>query len=150
MKRRTNKVVIGLMAATMILGSVSTTVTCMANNYTDTAYDFYCNGDGSDWATKARNKMDNSDSYIRSTSGVHLSYQAKGKKGLASGQWGDPFVCDYFTSVRIIEPNKRVYFSNKCRNYGISTTYLTLASSDHKARPYKGVWSPDNCSGYGL
>ena len=150
MKKRTNKIVIGLMAAVMIWGSVSSTVTCMANNYKDTKYDFYCNGDGSDWATKVRNKEDGSFSYIKSKAGVHLSYQAKAKKGLKAGDFGDPFICDYLTSVRVIEPNHSLYFPNKCRDSKIYTTYLTLSSSYHKARTYSGVWSPDNCSGYGL
>lgn len=150
MKKRTNKIIIGLMATVMILGNVSSTVTCMANNYKDTHYDFYCCDDGADSATKVRNKLDNSYSYIKSTTGVHLKYQAKAKNGLKDGQWGDPFICDYFTGVRTIEPNHSCYFPNNCRNKKIYTTYLTLASSDHKARTYKGVWSPDNCSGYGL
>lgn len=122
----------------------------LANNYTDKEFEFNYNGDGSDIATKARNKTDNTYTYVRSlddSDGV-LGVGAAAKSTILSGDQGDPFSYGYCTERYRIEVGNRKYFQNDAHKEGYAATYLVMASGDHKAHYYHGKWSPDNCSGY--
>jgi len=122
----------------------------LANNYKDEAYDFYYHGDGSDVPSLARNKEDDTYTYVRSkdTSEGVLGVGAAAKKGVKKDTFGDPFNYDYCTDRYRIDIGNRKYFENLSHKKGYKTTYLVMASGDHKAHNYYGVWSPDNISGY--
>lgn len=107
-------------------------------------------GDGSDLATTARRKSDNTYTYVYSTnSTATINVAAEAKDGIVNGDKGDPFDYDYITSVYQIAPGNRKYFPNKAKKKGFSATYLALSTADHKSHRIVGKWSPDNISGYG-
>lgn len=62
---------------------------------------------------------------------------------------GDPFGYEYSTSWHTLSAGKCDYFKNNAHKLGYSATYLSMSSTDHKKHTYKGVWSPDNMSGFG-
>ncbi|MDD6071575.1 MAG: hypothetical protein PUC12_12315 [Clostridiales bacterium] len=145
------KVVFFLM---MVLGVGIFAITgkfAFANNYTDTTFEFTYSGDGSDVATTARNKTDNTYTYVRSLEDSEgtLNVAAAAKSGITSGEQGDPFSYGYVTDWYQIKASNRKYFPNDAHKKGYSATYLCMSSSDHKSHYYHGKWSPDNCSGYG-
>ena len=138
-------VVVALVAIASNTGNIVS-----ANNYEDEVFYFDYNGDGSDIPTKARKKTDNTYTYVRSlddSEGI-LGVGAAAKKGIKEGDEGDPFSYDYCTDRYRIAIGSRKYFENKAYAKGFSTTYLVMASGDHKPHYYHGKWSPDNISGY--
>lgn len=139
-----------MLAAVVIIGS-KTGIIAQANNYTDTAFSFDYNGDGSDITTVARSKTDNTYSYVKSNSNSNgtMNVAAEAKTGIVSGQYGDPFGYGYCTSWYSVAKGNYKYFPNSAHSLGYSATYLAISSSDHLAHHFEGVWSPDNISGYG-
>lgn len=140
------KLIIGFMCLTML---APTAANVFANNSTDTAFTVPYSGDGSDFAIKARAKKDNTYTYVKLNSGAKFQFAAQAKKGIKAGDYGDPFGYDYSTSWHTLSAGKCDYFKNKAHKLGYSATYLSMSSSDHKKHTYKGVWSPDNMSGFG-
>lgn len=131
-----------------VTGMVATTgQVASANEWKDTKFDFYYNEDGSDVATKARNKTDNSKSYVKcgASNPCKLNVCGAAKTGVRAGSYGDAFDYDYSTNVYQVAAGKSKYFTNNSKKY--KTTYLLLSTTDHLAHTMRGVWSPDNCSG---
>lgn len=141
------KGLVAIMALVIIVSSTSMIVN--ANNNTNTVFNVSYNGDGSDYSIKARAKEDNTYTYIKLNSGAKFQFAAQAKKGINSGDWGDPFNYGYSTAWHTLDAGKSFYFPNNAHKKGYSATYLTMSSSDHMAHTYKGVWSPDNLSGFG-
>lgn len=139
------------MMATLVIVGLETGTIALANNYTDTPYNFDYNGDGSDVTTVARSKTDNTYSYVRSSdnSDGTMGFAAQAKSGITDGQWGDPFSYSYSTSWYSLQRGYRKYFPNDAHRLGYSATYLSMNSVDHLPHHFEGVWSPDNISGYG-
>lgn len=142
------KIVITTMCTTMLLSNAST-MFVNANNSDDKAFSVSYSGDGSDFAIKARAKEDNTYTYVRLDSGAKFQFAAQAKHGINAGDYGDPFTCGYSTDWHTLGAGKRTYIPNKAHAKGYSATYLSMSSTDHKAHTYKGVWSPDNRSGFG-
>lgn len=122
-----------------------------ANNYKDAPFDFIYNGDGSDYAIKARQKVDNTYSYVNlsSSSDGTMNVSPAAKEGIGQAEWGDALNPDYCGGLYQVKPGYRKYFPNDAHKRGFFTTYLLLSSYDHKVHYFNGKWSPDNCSGYG-
>lgn len=139
-----------MIATLVVIGSKTSTI-AQANNYTDTAFSFNYNGDGSDVTTIARSKTDNTYTYVRSSTNSNgtMNVAAEAKAGITSGQYGDPFGYTYCTSWYQIISGNRKYFPNSAHSLGYSATYLAISSADHLVHHFEGVWSPDNISGYG-
>lgn len=133
-------------AVAILAGGVSS---LSANNWRDTEWTFDYNGDGSDVATEAREKEDNTYSYVRNDCNVTINASAKAKKGLAAGEPGIPMSATYSTKVYQVAGGQRKYFPNDAHRKGYETTFFVTSSADHGAHYIYGVWSPDNCSGYG-
>lgn len=132
----------------VLAGNVEAT---SANNWGDTYFEFNYNGDGSDVVTEAREKQDNTYTYVKSLSDCEcrMNVAAQAKEGLENGDPGTPFTYDYCTSWYQVSVGGRKYFPNNAHKLGYETTYLALSSTDHQAHYLHGKWSPDNCSGYG-
>ena len=126
---------------------VTTGQIASANEWKDTRFDFHYNGDGSDVATIARYKTDNTKSYVRceASNPCKLNVNGAAKTGVKAGDDGDPFGYEYITSMYQVAPGNCKYFPNNSKRYG--ATYLLLSTADHRAHTMRGVWSPDNCSG---
>lgn len=133
-------------AVAVLAGSLSP---ISANNWEDTAWEFHYNGDGSDVATEARNKEDNTYSYVRNDSTVTINAACGAKKGLVDGDAGVPMSATYTTSYYQVAAGQKKYFPNDAHKKGYATTFLITSSADHGAHYIHGYWSPDNCSGYG-
>ena len=145
------KVLMGVMCLTI---AASMTGFVKANNNKDSAFTVPYSGDGSDVATKARAKKDNTYTYVKLNSGAKFQFWAEGKKGINDGDMGNPFSYDYSTPRHTLSAGKCVYIPNKVRSVKVNgkrltATYLAISSSDHGKHTYKGVWSPDNLSGFG-
>lgn len=136
-------------AMLVVIAASNSMMIASANNNTDTTYKVSYNGDGSDTSIKARAKKDNTHTYVKLNSGAKFQFAAQAKSGINGGDWGDPFSYEYSTGWYTLGAGKSIYIPNKAHKKGYSSTYLTMSSSDHKAHTYKGVWSPDNRSGYG-
>ncbi len=120
-----------------------------ANNSDDKEYDINIAGDGSDMSTTAQPKEDNTYTYVRHDKGKAFKFAAQAKRGIKRDEFGDPNCHDYSSEWHTLDAGKRIYIKNDTYKKKIANTYLTLCSTDHKAHTYKGVWSPDNMSGFG-
>ncbi len=133
-------------AVAVLAGGVSS---ISANNYRDTEWKFYYNGDGSDVATTARNKEDNTYSYVRNDSEVTINAACGANKNIKDKQDGIPMAATYTTWYYQVGSGERKYFPNDAHKEGYSATFLITSSADHGEHYIHGYWSPDNCSGYG-
>ncbi|MCX4269958.1 MAG: hypothetical protein OSJ62_15045 [Lachnospiraceae bacterium] len=133
-------------AVAVLAGGVSS---ISANNWEDTRWAFHYNGDGSDVATKARDKEDNTYSYVRNDSEVTINAACGAKEGINAGDYGIPMAATYTTWYYQVGSGERKYFPNDAHEEGYSATFLITSSADHNEHYIHGYWSPDNCSGYG-
>lgn len=140
------KILMGVMCLTIV---ASITGIVKANNNKDSAFTVPYSGDGSDFAIRARAKKDNTYTYVKLNSGAKFQCWAEAKRGINDGDMGDPFSYEYSTSRHTLSPGKCMYFPNAAHKKGFKATYLAISSSDHGKHTYKGVWSPDNLSGFG-
>ncbi len=121
-----------------------------ANNWKDKKFDFCYRGNGSDASSKARNKVDNSKSYVRldKKSKYNLYVNARAKKGLKDGDYGDTFSGIDTSGVYLLKPGHYQYFNNSAHKKGYKATYLIMWPELCVNNVwFYGVWSPDNCSG---
>ena len=143
LKRVLATVAIGVIA----VGSRGMVNSALANNYTDTAFGFDYNGDGSDLSTEMRSKTDSSATYVfnNASGSATISVAVAGVKKYSS--YASPFASEYLGNYYSVKPGNRKYMPNSMYPT-YKWAYLVMASSDHQAHHLSGKWSPDNCSGY--
>ncbi len=124
----------GMMAVSQIGG----TAIIYANNCSDTAYSHTYNGDGSDYYTAARAKKDKSASYVNNN--------GKGTHGITAAVSNGSY--HVYSSYYKIKAGNRKYMKNTVYQKGYRSARIAMAVSSGRKGLMKGVWSPDNCSGY--
>lgn len=131
-------------AAMVILAGISVTQVSgntgvwAKGNYTDTSFAKKYNGDGSDYYTSSRAKQNTTASYVNNNgSDTHQITAA-----VSNGSYK---ICSsYYT----IKAGNRKYIKNQVYQKGGRSARIAMAPSSGKKVMMRGVWSPDNCSGY--
>lgn len=149
-KKNNGKAMILFYALVITIGGLSfSNKMVSANNCADKTFTFNYSGDGSDYTSRARTKMDQSHTYVKNntSSKATLSVAAEAKEGVKNGEYGSPFNYTYSTAWHNIKVGKCLYFKNKLpKRY--KTTYLAMSSVNHGAYHYSVTWSPDNKLGF--
>lgn len=136
-KKMVAMMMLGMLTVSQLVGSAAV----YANNYKDSSYSFDYNGDGSDVYTSKRRKMDSSAAYINNSgSGTHSV-----TVDVTNGNYKN---C---SSYYVVKSGCRKYIKNTVYKGKSGTKYyarLAMGTTSGKKGVLKGVWSPDNCSGY--